>query len=39
MQNGTLLGWDRNITGTGNWADAVGANVVIITAGAAQNRA
>ncbi|HMY57898.1 MAG TPA: malate dehydrogenase, partial [Pseudomonadota bacterium] len=33
MQNGTLLGWDCNITGTGNWADAAGANVVIITAG------
>ena len=33
MQNGTLLGWDCNITGTGNWADTAGSSVVIITAG------
>ena len=33
MQNGTLLGWDCTITGTGNWADTAGSSVVIITAG------
>jgi malate dehydrogenase len=33
MQNGTLLGWDCTITGTGNWADAAGSDVVIVTAG------
>jgi malate dehydrogenase len=33
MQNGTILGYDCNITGTANWADTAGSDVVIITAG------
>jgi malate dehydrogenase len=33
MQNGSVLGYDCNITGTGNWADTAGADVVIVTAG------
>jgi malate dehydrogenase len=32
-QNGAVLGADATITGTSNWADCAGADVVIITAG------
>lgn len=32
-QNGAILGYDAHITGTSNWADCAGADVVIITAG------
>ena len=32
-QNGAVLGYDASITGTSNWADCAGADVVIITAG------
>ncbi|HEY1693136.1 MAG TPA: malate dehydrogenase [Polyangiaceae bacterium] len=32
-QNGSVLGYDSNIRGTGNWADLEGADVLIITAG------
>src|SRR5690348_2889608 len=32
-QNGAILGTDAKITGTSNWADVAGADVVIITAG------
>jgi malate dehydrogenase len=32
-QNGAVLGYDCHITGTGNWADCAGADVLIITAG------
>jgi malate dehydrogenase len=32
-QNGAVLGYDSTITGTGDWADCAGADVVIITAG------
>ena len=32
-QNGSVLGYDANITGTGNWEDVAGASVLIITAG------
>src|SRR4051794_40169193 len=32
-QNGAVLGYDAAITGTSNWADCAGADVVIITAG------
>ncbi len=32
-QNGAVLGYDANITGTSNWDDCAGADVVIITAG------
>jgi malate dehydrogenase len=32
-QNGAVLGHDGKITGTSNWADCAGADVVIITAG------
>ena len=32
-QNGAILGSDANITGTSNWADCAGSDVVIITAG------
>jgi malate dehydrogenase len=32
-QNGSVLGYDSHITGTSNWADVEGANVVIVTAG------
>src|SRR6185312_1738068 len=32
-QNGTILGHDATVTGTSNWADCAGADVVIITAG------
>jgi malate dehydrogenase len=32
-QNGAVLGYDSKITGTSNWADVAGAEVVIITAG------
>jgi malate dehydrogenase len=32
-QNGAVLGADASITGTSNWADCAGADVVIITAG------
>jgi malate dehydrogenase len=32
-QNGSVLGYDANITGTGNWEDCAGASVLIITAG------
>lgn len=32
-QNGAVLGADAAITGTSNWADCAGADVVIITAG------
>src|SRR5262245_27759523 len=32
-QNGAVLGYDAKITGTSNWADCAGADVVIITAG------
>ncbi len=32
-QNGSILGYDVKITGTSNWDDCAGADVVIITAG------
>jgi malate dehydrogenase len=32
-QNGSVLGYDSNIRGTGNWADLEGADVLVITAG------
>src|SRR5262245_38769859 len=32
-QNSSVLGYDARITGTSNWADCAGADVVIITAG------
>lgn len=32
-QNGAILGYDASITGTSNWADCAGADVLIITAG------
>src|SRR4029079_13976386 len=32
-QNSAVLGYDAKITGTGDWKDCAGANVVIITAG------
>ena len=32
-QNSAVLGYDANITGTANWADVAGADVLIITAG------
>jgi len=32
-QNGAVLGYDAKITGTSNWDDCAGADVVIITAG------
>ncbi len=32
-QNGSILGYDAHITGTGDWADCKGADVLIITAG------
>src|SRR3954467_7508750 len=32
-QNSSVLGYDAKITGTGNWADCAGADVLIITAG------
>lgn len=33
MQNGAILGTDATITGTGDYADIAGADVVIVTAG------
>jgi malate dehydrogenase len=32
-QNGSILGYDSIISGTSNWADCAGSDVVIITAG------
>jgi malate dehydrogenase len=32
-QNGSVLGYDSHITGTANWDDCAGADVVIVTAG------
>ena len=32
-QNSAILGYDANISGTGNWADCAGADVIIVTAG------
>ena len=32
-QNGAVLGYDVNITGSSDWKDAAGADVIIITAG------
>ncbi|NUP07792.1 MAG: malate dehydrogenase [Polyangiaceae bacterium] len=32
-QNGAVLGYDVKITGTSDWADCAGADVIIITAG------
>ena len=32
-QNSSVLGYDSNITGTSNWADLKGADVLVITAG------
>ncbi|MFT3768134.1 MAG: malate dehydrogenase [Minicystis sp.] len=32
-QNSAVLGYDANISGTANWADVAGADVLIITAG------
>jgi malate dehydrogenase len=32
-QNGAILGYDASITGTSDWADCAGADVLIITAG------
>ncbi len=32
-QKGAVLGYDAKITGTSNWADCAGADVVVITAG------
>lgn len=33
LQNGAVLGYDAKITGTGDYADIAGADVVIVTAG------
>ncbi len=32
-QNSSILGYDSNITGSGNWADCAGSDVLIVTAG------
>src|ERR1700759_4974281 len=32
-QNGSVLGYDMKITGTSNWDDCAGSDVVIVTAG------
>jgi malate dehydrogenase len=32
-QNGAVLGYDCHITGTSNWADCAGSDVLIVTAG------
>jgi malate dehydrogenase len=32
-QNGAIAGYDCRITGTSNWADCAGADVIIVTAG------
>jgi malate dehydrogenase len=32
-QNGSVIGYDSHIRGTGNWADLEGADVLIVTAG------
>ncbi len=32
-QNGTILGYDAKISGTSNWKDCAGSDVVIVTAG------
>lgn len=32
-QNGAIAGYDCRITGTANWADCAGADVIIVTAG------
>src|SRR4051812_20099585 len=32
-QNGSVLGYDCHITGSSNWADCAGSDVVIVTAG------
>jgi malate dehydrogenase len=32
-QNGSILGYDASIKGSGNWADLEGADVLIVTAG------
>jgi malate dehydrogenase len=32
-QNGAILGYDAKITGSGDWADCAGSDVLIITAG------
>jgi malate dehydrogenase len=32
-QNGSILGYDCKVTGTSNWADCAGADVLIVTAG------
>ena len=32
-QNGSVAGYDCRITGTANWADCAGADVIIVTAG------
>lgn len=32
-QNSAILGYDANISGSGDWADCAGADVIIITAG------
>src|SRR5499425_3847208 len=32
-QNGAVLGYDSNITGSSSWDDVAGSDVVIITAG------
>jgi malate dehydrogenase len=32
-QNGAVIGYDAHITGTSNWADLAGADVLIVTAG------
>jgi malate dehydrogenase len=33
VQNGAILGYDAKITGSSNWADLKGADVLIVTAG------
>lgn len=33
MQNGAILGYDSKISGSGDWADIAGSDVVIVTAG------
>src|SRR3984957_1408514 len=32
-QNGAVVGYDARITGSSNWADMAGADVLIVTAG------
>src|ERR1700756_2796237 len=35
-QNGAVLGYDSKITGSSNWDDVAGSDVVVVTAGVAR---